>query len=85
MAVGLASGKSGKDPLVDKSYYNAKAIEFTSHFTSDKKSLTCRELLGFDVRAPKDHMLPDVVKAKSEICPDLVAYATSLVENMTFE
>ena len=84
MAIGLKCGFYIEGDLEQKAYCNKKAYEFIEKFKEANGSVTCRELLGVDIRSPKDHATPQGKQAH-KICPCLVVSAVNLLESMTFE
>jgi len=84
MAIGLKCGFYIENDTEQKSYCNNKALEFIGRFREENGSMVCRELLGADIRAPEDHMAPEVQALHDTVCPGLVTSAVRILESMEF-
>ena len=84
MAVGLKCGFYTEGDLAQKNYCNQKTYEFIERFTQENGSVTCRDLLGVDIRGPGGLETPEAKQAREAICPRLVASAVRIVEGMDF-
>ena len=82
MAIGLKCGYHVENDLQQKNYCNAKSYEFIEKFIEANGSILCRDLLCIDIRRPEDHNDPVARAAHKAICPDLVASAVKVLENM---
>ena len=84
MVIGLKCGFYIEKDFEQKGYCNMKSYEFIERFTESNGSILCRDLLGFDIRCPEDHRLPEVLEAHKSICLKLVADAVRILEAMEF-
>ena len=83
MVIGLKCGFYIKGDFEQKGYCNKKSYEFIEKFKEANGSVTCRDLLGVDIRCPDDHATP-AGKEAHKVCPQLVASAVSILESMEF-
>ncbi len=85
MVLGLKHGHSHSDNADEKARAYDLAVEFNKRFCEKNGSVVCRNLLGYDLSIPED---VEVIKAKNlfkTICPQMVADATEIVEQMLLE
>ena len=77
MALGLKYGYTAPDGR-EATY--AIAQEFMSRFEEKHGSLTCRELIGFDILLPEDRERAQEAGVFENICPRLVRDAAEIVQ-----
>ena len=85
MVLGLKNGHCHSENTDEKAGAYDLAVEFNKRFCEKNDSVVCRNLLGYDLTIPED---VEVIKAKNlfkTICPQLVADATEIVEQMLSE
>jgi C_GCAxxG_C_C family probable redox protein len=82
MVLGLAQTGSSASPResIDKTY--ALVNEFNRKFESRHGSVTCKELLGYDVSTPEGLAEAREKKAFSTVCPDLVRDSVKILGNL---
>jgi len=85
MAIGLKCGFYLENDFEQKAFCNKKICEFMEKFKEANGVLTCRDLLGVDIRCPEDHSGPAAKEAHKAVCPKLVASAVSILESISFE
>ena len=85
MAVGLKCGFSVEGDMAQKRYCYEKTDEFIKKFTDENGSVLCRDLLGIDIRSPEDFKNPEVREKFGTVCPNMIAAAVRIVDNMEFE
>ena len=85
LAIGLKCGFYIEEDLAQKAYCYEKTCEFMEKFKEANQSILCRDLLHLDIHCPDDHKTPEAQQARQTICPNLVATAVGLVENMEFK
>lgn len=85
MAIGLKCGFFIENDLTQKAYCNQKTIEFIEAFKRNNKSILCRDLLGVEIRSPEDHNTPEARERHKTVCPELVASAVRIMENIEFK
>ena len=85
LAIGLQCGFYIENDVAQKGFCNRKTYEFIEKFRQETGSALCRELLGVDVRSPEDLAAPTALPLFKTVCPDMVATAVHILENMNFE
>jgi len=85
LAIGLKCGLYIEGDLAQKMYCNQKTIEFIEKFKEANGTILCRELLGADIHHPDDLNTPEI-KAQTKIeCPEFIAAAVRILEDMEFD
>ncbi len=79
MALGLKYGYTAPDGR-DVTYEIAQ--EFMRRFEEKHGSLTCRELIGFDILLPEDRARAQQAGVFESICPRLVRDAAEIVDQL---
>ena len=82
MALGLKYGfttPGGKDATY------GIAQEFMRRFEERQGSLTCRDLIGFDILKPEDRQQAQQAGVFDEICPRLVRDAAEIIQSIMVE
>jgi len=85
LAIGLKCGFCAEGDFEQKGFCNKKSYEFIEKFKEARGSVLCRELLGLDIRRPEDHNNPAVQEKHKSLCPEIIAAAVRILENMEFE
>lgn len=84
LIIGAKCGFSVKGDIVQKEFCNKKTSELVEKFKELNGGVTCRDLLGVDIRHAGDHKNPLVLMRKPK-CKSLVASAVKILEGMEFE
>ncbi|MCL1914323.1 MAG: C-GCAxxG-C-C family protein [Eubacteriaceae bacterium] len=84
LVVGLECGFFAKGDLDQKRICNEKSYEYLHEFQKENGAVVCRELLGIDIRSNEDHMAADVLPTIKEKCPNFVACAVRLLEDLGY-
>ncbi|MCL2518921.1 MAG: GNAT family N-acetyltransferase [Oscillospiraceae bacterium] len=84
MVVGLKCGFCVKGDFKQKGFCNKKSFEFIEKFKQENGSILCRDLLGVDIRSPEDHNPPEVQALHKKICPEVIAAAVRILEEVEF-
>jgi C_GCAxxG_C_C family probable redox protein len=79
MALGLKYGYTSPE---DKDATYGIAQEFMHLFEEQHGSLTCRELIGFDITTPERRALAQQSGVFENICPHLVGDAVEIVASL---
>ena len=86
MIIGVQHGMIRVEDTASKEETYSIAGEFIRKFRVDKGSITCRELLGFDISTPeglkeakKDNKLSDVVE---RVCQEIVRDVAMFLEDI---
>ena len=82
LTIGLKCGFHIEKDLDQKKYCNDKTIEFIQKFKEQNGSILCRDLLGVDIRVPEDHTKPEIKALHKKICPNVIASAVRILEDM---
>jgi len=85
MAIGLNFGFASVQNPKDKARSNALAVSFEDQFISQKQSILCRELLGYDISDPEEFMQITAQGLFGSICPQMISEAVRIVEKMLKE
>jgi len=85
LAIGLKCGFYIEKDFTQKAYCYEKTFEFIEKFKEANNSILCRDLLNLDIYCPDDHKTPKAKEAHKTVCPNLVAEAVRVVENMEFK
>ena len=82
MVIGLKYGVYGDKLLERNTQCRAMSYEFIKAFKEAHNFIICRELLGVDIRTPEDHNSAQAMESYRKVCPELVASAVRILENM---
>ena len=85
MVLGLKHGHCHSDNIEEKSDAYDLATEFNKRFSEKNGSIVCRDLLGYDLTIPEDVKIIKEKNLFKTICPQMVADATEIVEQMLSE
>ena len=85
MVIGLKYGVYGDKSLEQNTQCRAMSYEFIKAFKEANSFIQCRELLGVDIRTPEDHNNAQAMESHRKVCPELVASAVRILENMACE
>ncbi|MEW6601989.1 MAG: C-GCAxxG-C-C family protein [Nitrospirota bacterium] len=81
MIIGLKHGASETDDKDSKQKTYALAKEFIRRFKEMNDSVTCRDLVGFDIGLKED-LTPDDWAIISARCPKFIADAVAILEEI---
>lgn len=82
LVLGLKYGHSHAEDVEEKARAYQIAEEFMNRFIAEKGTVVCRELLGYDLSKKEE---VEIIKEQGlfrTICPEMIRYATLLVEQM---
>lgn len=85
LVIGMNCGFYKENDFDQKNYCNEKTIELIEKCKEQLGALTCRELLGVDIRCPLDHKSSEAREAYKIKCADFVKKAVEILENIEFE
>ena len=85
MVLGLKYGHCHAENREEKERAYQIAEDFMNRFIAGKGTVVCRELLGYDVSQKEDMMKIKELDLFRTICPDVIRYATVIVEQMINE
>jgi len=82
LVIGLKYGKgtTGDDAAKERTY--ALVQKFLKQFKAKNKSISCTELLGYDLRDPEQRKQAHVSKAVATKCPEFTRDAAVILEKM---
>jgi len=82
LVIGLKYGKgtTGHDAAKERTY--ALVQKFLKQFKAKNKSISCTELLGYDLRDPEQRKQAHVSKAVATKCPEFTRDAAVILEKM---
>lgn len=82
MVLGMKYGFQKPVILSDKNEIREKTLEFRRRFTERRGSCLCRDLLGADLSTPEGNAEIQQKNLLSELCPEIVADAIDVLEEM---
>ena len=82
MAIGLKCGYFKEGDIKQKGLCDSLSNEFVERFTKENGSILCRDLLDVDVRSPSDFTTPEVRELFKTVCPEMVASASAIVQDL---
>ena len=82
MVIGLRHGQTRAEDQQAKEKTYVLAREFVERFRSRNGSITCRELLGYDISTPEGIQLIREKGLFNSLCPKLVEDAIEIVEGL---
>ena len=82
MAIGLAHGFSEEQDNVGKQITERESLEFQRRFREKFGSLCCHDLLGYDVSIPEEKMQIGETGVIQQRCPDYVAGACEILDDI---
>jgi hypothetical protein len=82
MAIGLKYGKIQAADNVTRDHCYAVTAEFIRRFRERHGALTCPGLLGYDIGTPEGRAAVQEKKLSSTLCPQLVADAAEMIEEL---
>jgi C_GCAxxG_C_C family probable redox protein len=82
MALGLAHPASGENPRESTDKTSALAAEFNRKFRELHGSLSCAELLGYNLTKPEESATAREKGVFNTVCPALVRDSVQIVENL---
>jgi len=85
MVIGLQCGFYKEKDFEQKNFCNQKALAFMEAFARENGSVLCRKLLGAENFSTSMFSDPASRELFQTICPEMVASAVRLLENMEFE
>ena len=85
MVLGLKYGHCHGDDGEEKKRAYKIAEDFMNRFIAEKKTVVCRELLGYDISKTEDMEKIQELKLFRTTCPEMIRYATKIVEEMIEE
>ena len=85
MVIGLKCGFSEEGDLKQKGYCYSKTEEFIKEFKEQNNSVLCCDLLEAEITTSEDFKRPEVREKIKTVCPEMVASAVRIIENMRFE
>ena len=85
MVLGLKYGHCHGDDGEEKKRAYKIAEDFMNRFIAEKKTVVCRELLGYDISKAEDMEKIQELKLFRTTCPEMIRYATKIVEEMIEE
>ena len=85
LVIGLKCGFHVEEDVEQKLFCNQKTFEFIEKFKKENGSPVCRDLLGADIRSPDDFNKPELQNLFKTVCPEMIASAVRILENMDYE
>lgn len=85
MVLGLKYGHSYAENSEEKGKAYRIAEDFMDRFISEKGTVVCRELLGYDVSVKEDMEKIRELDLFKSVCPEMIRCATVIVEQMMEE
>lgn len=82
MALGLAYGQAAAEDGESKEKTYAFIQEFAEQFKERHGSLTCRDLLGYDLSTPEGRLEAKASGRVETFCPTLVRSAAEILEEL---
>jgi len=82
MALGLAYGQVSAEDAESKEKTYAFIQEFADRFKEKHGSLTCRDLLGYDLGTPEGRLAAKASGRVDAFCPTLVRAAAEILEEL---
>ncbi len=82
MALGLKYGATRGDDKATKEHMYALTREFLARFQARQGATACRDLLGYDISDPQAHQVIREKGLFASVCPQAVAAAAEIVEQM---
>lgn len=82
MVLGLKYGHCHSDDIEEKGRAYQIAEDFMDRFISEKGTVVCRELLGYDVSKKEEMSKIKELELFRTICPELIRCAAEIVEQM---
>ena len=82
MALGLRHGFSRTDDKTAKDRMYAQTRDFLARFQARQGAITCRGLLGHDISDPAEYQVIRAQGLFTSVCPQAVAAAAEIVEEM---
>ena len=85
MVFGLKYGHCHSENDEEKAHEYALAVEFNKRFCEKNGSVVCKDLLGLDLTVQEDIRIIKEKNLFHTICPQMIADATEIVEQMLME
>jgi len=82
MVIGLRHGKTQAQDEETKETCYSLVKEFMDQFEARNGSITCKELLGYDVSVPDERTLAKEQGLFDSLCPRFVQAAAEIIEQM---
>ena len=85
MVLGLKYGHCHSDNKEEKSRAYQISEEFMNRFIAEKRTVVCRELLGYDITKKENMEKIKELNLFKTICPEMIRCATAIVDQMINE
>lgn len=85
MVLGLKYGHCHQENNEEKAMAYAFAVEFNKRFCKKNGTVVCKNLLQYDLTKPEDMAVIQEKDLFHTICPQMIADATEIVEQMLAE
>ncbi|MBQ4529354.1 MAG: C_GCAxxG_C_C family protein [Lachnospiraceae bacterium] len=85
MVLGLKYGHCHAEDMEEKGRAYQIAEDFMNRFITEKGTVVCRELLGYDVSKKEDMVKIKELNLFKTTCPEIIKCATAIVEQMINE
>ncbi len=82
MALGLKYGKSRAMTSDEKNFIDSKVHKFIQEFKSKHSSITCKELLGYDISIPEQRQECIAKQLTKKECPKFVKTSAEILEKL---
>ena len=82
MVIGLKYGRNQADDLEAKEKTAALILEFVKTFKDRHGTITCKELLGYDISIPEQYNLAEEQGLFETKCPNFVKVAAEILEQI---
>ena len=83
MVLGMLYGQSDKDDLESRENADRKTAEFLERFKAKNGSYICNDILGCDIATPEGKTKAMEKGLFTTTCPEMVASAVRILEEMT--